>query len=129
MADEYPVGEHEVPDSKNPMLSDSLYKKLEFITRVILPAFAVLYGTVAGIWGLPYGVEIPATVVAVDLFLGVFIGVAQKSFDNSDQKFAGEIQVKPNMEEPDLADLNLLMDSSKLSYLTEGDVVRLKVTN
>ena len=52
-------------------MSNSTYDILKEIALTILPAIAVLYATLGKIWGLPYVSEIPATVMAIDTFLGV----------------------------------------------------------
>lgn len=58
-------------------LNDKVYNVLKWVALIALPACAVLYFTLAKIWGLPYGAEITATINAVALFLGALIGVSQ----------------------------------------------------
>lgn len=58
------------------ILNDKLYNVLKWLALIALPATAVLYGTIAKIWGLPYGTEIPATINAIGVFVGVLIGVS-----------------------------------------------------
>lgn len=58
-------------------LPDKIYNCLKWICLIALPALAVLYFTLAKIWGLPYGAEITATINAVALFIGALIGVSQ----------------------------------------------------
>ena len=48
---------------------------LAMIGRIVLPAVATLYGTLSGIWGLPYGEAIVATISAVALFLNALLKV------------------------------------------------------
>lgn len=67
-------------------LKDSLYNLLKWICLIALPALAVLYFTLAKIWGLPYGAEITATINAVALFIGALIGVSQISINKEDNK-------------------------------------------
>jgi len=57
-------------------LNDKVYDCLKWIVIIVLPALSTLYFTVAKIWGLPYEAEIPATINAVDLFLGALIGIS-----------------------------------------------------
>lgn len=59
------------------ILSDKIYTVLKWVALIALPACAVLYFTLAKIWGLPYGAEITATINAVALFIGALIGVSQ----------------------------------------------------
>lgn len=62
-------------------LKNSVYDVLKWICLIALPALAVLYFTLAKIWGLPYGAEITATINAVALFIGTLIGVSQISIN------------------------------------------------
>ena len=47
-------------------MSNELYDILKEIALTILPALAVFYTACSKIWGLPFGAEIPATIMAVD---------------------------------------------------------------
>jgi hypothetical protein len=87
------MADHEAPVQKNPLISDGLYTKLEYMARVVLPAFAALYVALATIWGFPYGPEVVGTVTAVDAFLGIFLGFAMKSYDASPAKYDGDIVI------------------------------------
>ena len=57
-------------------LNDKVYDVLKWIAIIVLPALSVLYGTLAGIWNLPYATQIPLTIDAVDVFLGALIGIS-----------------------------------------------------
>lgn len=58
------------------MLPNKLYDILKWIALVCLPAIAVLYLSIAGIWNLPFGQEISGTIMAIDTFLGVVLGIS-----------------------------------------------------
>lgn len=58
-------------------MPDKIYNFAKWTCLIALPALAVLYFTLAKIWGLPYGAEITATINAVALFIGSLIGVSQ----------------------------------------------------
>lgn len=60
-------------------LNDKVYNVLKWIALICLPACAVLYFTLAKIWGLPYGAEITATINAIALFIGSLIGISHIS--------------------------------------------------
>lgn len=62
------------------MLNNKLYDVLKWVALIVLPAIAILYGSLADIWGLPYGVQIPDTITAIDLFLGVVLGVSNVTY-------------------------------------------------
>lgn len=66
-------------------LNDKLYNILKWVCLIALPALAVLYFTLAKIWGLPYGAEITATINAVALFIGSLIGISQISINREEQ--------------------------------------------
>lgn len=63
------------------MLDDKIYDILKWAALVVLPAIATLYTALAGVWGLPYAQEIPATITAVDLFLGALLGVSTAQYN------------------------------------------------
>lgn len=63
------------------MMDDKTYTTLKWICLMFLPALATLYTGLAGIWPLPYSQEIPATITAVDAFLGVLLGVSTISYE------------------------------------------------
>lgn len=69
------------------LLGDKLYTFLKWLCMIALNAIGVLYATLAALWGWPYGVEIPATIEAIAVCIGVLIGVSQataKSVEPSD---------------------------------------------
>jgi len=103
------TGDHEVLDQpKNPWLTDDQYSKLEFIARVFLPGLAIAIGAIGTLWGWEPTAKVAATVVALDALLGVFLGRAQKAYDNSDAKYDGSIDVEVNPEDGSkLISLNL----------------------
>lgn len=62
-------------------MSNKMYDVLKWVALVVLPAIAILYESLAGIWGLPFADQIPATITAVDLFLGVLLGVSSATYN------------------------------------------------
>lgn len=67
------------------MLNDKIYDILKWVALIVLPAIATLYTALAGIWGLPFGDEIPATITAIDLFLGALLGVSTAKYNKEDK--------------------------------------------
>jgi hypothetical protein len=72
MTDENPVP----PKQVTPWFSDKTYNVLKFIAQILLPALGTLYAAIAGLWGLPAVEEVVGTVLAVDTFLGVLLGIS-----------------------------------------------------
>lgn len=61
-------------------MSNKVYDVLKWIAMYFLPALGTLYFALAGIWGLPFGEEIVGTLVALDTFLGVIIGISNAQY-------------------------------------------------
>lgn len=80
------------------MLSKAMYDKLKFLAQIGLPALGTFYFALAQIWGIPGGEEMVGTIMAIDAFLGVLLGLSTKAYNNSDAKFDGQIKV---YDEPD----------------------------
>lgn len=62
------------------MITGKLYDYLKFLAQIALPALATLYFTLAQIWGLPAAENVVGTIMAVDLFLGVLLGISQVNY-------------------------------------------------
>lgn len=62
------------------MISGKTYKYTKFVAQIGLPALGTLYFTLASIWGLPSPEQVVGTIVAVDTFLGVLLGISQNNF-------------------------------------------------
>lgn len=61
-------------------MSNKVYDVLKWITTLVLPALATLYAALAGIWGLPYGEAISATIMAIVTFLGVVLKISSDNY-------------------------------------------------
>lgn len=79
--------------SATPLLSSGVYDKLKHTVAIVLPALAALYIGVGNVWHLPNIEQVSGTIATVNTFLGVLLGLATKSYNNSDAKYAGVIQV------------------------------------
>lgn len=64
-------------------MSNRLYDVLKYLAQIILPALATLYLALANIWGLPYGEAISGTIMAVDAFLGVCLGISSANYNKA----------------------------------------------
>ena len=61
-------------------LNDKVYDVLAWCGKIVLPALAVLYATLADTWGLPYSSEISTTIMAIDVFLNALLGISSANF-------------------------------------------------
>jgi len=66
-------------------LNNKIYDVLKWIALIVLPALAIFYGSLAEIWGLPYGEQIPDTITAIELFLGVVLGISNINYKKADK--------------------------------------------
>ena len=64
-------------------MDSKTYDTLKYIAQIVLPALATLYAGVAKIWGIPYGVEIPGTIMLLDAFLGALLMISSKEYSDS----------------------------------------------
>ena len=71
-------------------LSNKTYDFLKYIALIALPAIATFYTVIAKIWSLPYPVEIPGTIMAVDTLLGALLKVSSDKYKEEQEELAKE---------------------------------------
>ena len=64
-------------DEPNWLIPDKAYKVLKWIALTVLPALAILVGTLGPVWNLPNTDAIVTTIMAVSLFIGAVIGASE----------------------------------------------------
>jgi len=103
------------------LLSNRSYDALKKSTTVILPAIGALYFALAQIWQLPKPEEVVGSIAAVNVFLGVLMGVSTKSYNKSDtKKYAGVIEVSsPPDGSKKVFSLNLNEDPEDIEFMDE----------
>lgn len=109
--------------AKQPALSNAVYDKLKWVALVGLPALGALYFALAPLWHLPKAEEVVGTVVAVDTFLGLCLGVATRNYNNSDAAFDGALHV----DDQDTRLIHQLEITTPPEDLSKKDVITLKV--
>ena len=62
------------------VLKNSWYDRLKWLAMFVLPALALLVQSVFAIWGIPYGEQISATIVAINAFLGACLGISNLNY-------------------------------------------------
>lgn len=77
-------------------LNGKVYDVLKQVAQIWLPAAGTLYFALAQIWHLPSAEEVGGTVIALDTFLGVVLGISSVGYNNSEAKFAGDLVVLAN---------------------------------
>ena len=104
------------------VFSDKTYDRLKWIAQYLLPAMATLWITLAKIWGLPYGSEIGGTISAIDLFLGVILGI-------SSHNYAGDGTMIVNADDPNKdvytlelnGDVEALADKKRITFVVNSE--------
>lgn len=65
-------------------MSNSVYDVLKWVQRLLLPAVGTLYLSLGSIWSgivsLPYPEQVAATIMAIDTFLGVLLGLSSAKY-------------------------------------------------
>lgn len=89
------MGEHE-HEQRDYLLGNKIYDILSYIALIILPALATFYLTLAGLWNFPEPEKVAATIVAVDTLLGAMLKISKKSYDNSEERFDGDLKIGQN---------------------------------
>jgi hypothetical protein len=62
------------------MITGKLYDYLKWLAQVIFPALGTLYVALAALWGLPAAQAVAGTILAIDTFLGIILGISQVSY-------------------------------------------------
>lgn len=76
-----------------PFLSDRTYSTLKWTAQVGLPALGTLVAVLTPLWGFPAGDQIVGTILAVDTFLGVALGLSTRQYRK--HATVGDIVVNP----------------------------------
>jgi hypothetical protein len=102
------------------LLTGKTYDLMKSIAQLYLPALGTLYFTVAAIWGLPSAEEVVGTIGAVDLFLGVILGISSSNYDKSPMKYDGTMAITNHDDGSTLdlkeVDLNALANKETLTF-------------
>lgn len=65
------------------LLNNKVYNILKWIAQIGLPALGTLYFALASIWGFPYAEQIVGSITAIDVFLGVLLGISTKAYNKT----------------------------------------------
>ena len=69
-------------------LNNRVYDVLKWMALIALPALAVLYNVLAGVWGWPYAQQVSTTINAIIAFIGTLIGISTAAYNRDND--AGE---------------------------------------
>lgn len=66
------------------LLNNKVYDVLKWLALIALPALAVLYSALSGVWGWPYASEVSTTINAVIVFIGTLIGISTATYNKEE---------------------------------------------
>ncbi len=69
-------------DIPSGLIPDRLYDILKWVAIIVMPALSTFIVGVGGIWSLPYAGQVAATVTAVGVLLGAFLGLSSVKYSN-----------------------------------------------
>lgn len=95
------------------LLNNKQYDVIKYLTVVLLPAVGTLYFALSQIWGLPAGEAVLGTLAAIQVFIGATMRVTTKQYEESGEKYIGEINVTENPDKT-LFSLDLEGDPEEL---------------
>ena len=64
-------------------LPNKLYDILKWIATIVLPALSTLCFTIGGIWGWSITEQLIGSIAAVDMFLGVILGISSVQYNKT----------------------------------------------
>ena len=93
-------------------MNNKMYDYLKWIAQYLLPALGTLYFALSSIWGLPYGEQVVGTITALDIFLGVLLGISTSQYNKTKD---GSLLIDTSNPLRDTYRLDIDTDLSKLS--------------
>lgn len=86
-------------------MSNETYDRLVWVAQIVLPAVVAFVATIGKIWGLPYYVEISASIAAIDTLLGACLKYSSANYIPEDDEDGDEVyeteDVRKDIEELD----------------------------
>lgn len=101
-------------------ISNKTYDVIKWIVTIVLPAIITLYSALASIWGFPYAEQIVPTLAAIEVFLGVIMGISTHNYNKTCD---GMLHVDMSDEAKD----NYLFEVDDLDGITDKDRITLKI--
>lgn len=93
------------------IVTNRLYDVLKPVTALYLPGVITLWLTLVAIWELGYGEQVALTLGGINVFLGVVLQGASRSYNNSTAKYDGFIELTPSSN-PGQVDARINVDKT-----------------
>ena len=72
-----------------------VYDVLKWICLIFLPAVAILYSAIDGVFGWGYTATVTTIISAIEAFIGSMIGISTKSYRKKNDEFCLEDNITP----------------------------------
>ena len=72
-----------------------VYDVLKWICLIFLPAVAILYSAIDGVFGWGYTATVTTIISAIEAFIGSMIGISTKSYRKKNDEFCLENNITP----------------------------------
>jgi hypothetical protein len=76
------------------MVSDKTYSVLKWLVQIVLPALGALYFGLGQIWGFPRIEDVVGSFAVVAAFFGSVLGLSAKTYNGSDARFQGSMDLE-----------------------------------
>lgn len=104
---------------KGLLLGDDIYSKMKFVVQIVLPALSTFYFTLGAVWDLPSVEQVIGTLAALATFFGVILGLSTKTYNSTDAKYVGSINIEHTEGGGKLYSLELKGDPEELDQKKE----------
>lgn len=106
------------------LLSNLLYDILKVVSQLLIPSCAMIYFGLAALFDLPNAIPIGMMLASIASCLGMILHIASKSYNSSNAKYDGAINI---IEKPDGGLLYSLELESDIDDLAEKKMILFKV--
>jgi imidazoleglycerol phosphate synthase glutamine amidotransferase subunit HisH len=106
------------------IFSNKTYDRMKWIAQILLPAVGTLVFGIAQIWHVSHAAQIVGTITAVDVFLGIVLGLSASAYSSSPASYDGVLNVDPSGENKDLYSFEV---TTPLADLPNKDTITFKV--
>lgn len=86
-------------------MTNKTYDIMKWVAQYVLPGLATLYFALSGIWHLPYTEQIVGTIMALDAFLGLLLGLSATSYKSIQKMgtYVSDETLSHSIEQPSTA--------------------------
>lgn len=112
------------------LFKGKLYDWLKYTAMIVLPGLAGFVITFFNIWDIGYADQIAASITAVNAFLGILLGLSNRTYNRDESQFDGYLTMTGSDPDTGIPDLGLIVTRDPSAILSDSKgIARLKVTD